>query len=81
MVGAPRKPWKEPAFAGLLTQDGELHGIWAAGETLQINFGAGAFRFDDAIDEEAGHARGGQVRRKRASAKIAVRSLVYQRVG
>ena len=51
---------KEPTFAGLVIQDGELHGIRAAGETLQINFRAGAFWFDDAIYEEAGDAGGGQ---------------------
>ena len=58
--GRATKSGKEPAFAGLLTQDGELHGIRTSGETLQINFGAGALWFDDAIHEEAGDARGGK---------------------
>src|ERR1700730_16174103 len=56
---------KKPAFAGLVSQDGELHGIRAAGETLQINFRAGAYWFDDAIYEEAGDARGGQDGKKK----------------
>jgi hypothetical protein len=58
--GRATQAWKEPPFAGLIIQDGELHGIGAAGEALQINFGAGTFWFNDAIYEEAGDARSGQ---------------------
>ena len=58
--GCATEARKEPAFARLVFQDAELHGIRASGETLQINFGAGAFWFNDAIYEEASDARGGQ---------------------
>src|ERR1700736_5296801 len=58
--GCAPKSWEEPAFPGLLPQDGELHGVRAAGETFQINFGASAFRFDNAIDKESGYACGGE---------------------
>src|SRR4029077_16120741 len=58
--GRAAEAWKEPAFADLVIQDSELHRVRASGKTLQINFRAGAFRFDDAIHEETRHAGGGQ---------------------
>ena len=63
--GSSAKPWEKPTLArARIARNRKLNRVGPPREALHIDFGTGALRLDDAVDQKAGDCERGQHREK-----------------